>query len=39
VVSGQAAHFETLDELLVFVQRVLARLREPRESGDGSAEA
>ena len=39
VVSGQAAHFETLDELLVFVQRVLARLRESRESGDGSAEA
>jgi hypothetical protein len=39
VVSGRAAHFETLDELLAFIQRVLAGLRESRESGGGSEEA
>ena len=39
VVSGRAAHFETLDELLAFTQRVLAGLRESGESGEGSAEA
>jgi hypothetical protein len=29
VVSGRATHFETVDELLEFIQRELARLREP----------
>jgi hypothetical protein len=39
VVSGRATHFETVDELLAFIQRVLARLRQSRESGEGSEEA
>ena len=29
VVSGQAAHFASLEELLVFIGRVLARVRAP----------
>jgi len=29
VVSGQAAHFATLDELLAFIARVLAEVRAP----------
>jgi hypothetical protein len=36
VVSGRAVHFETLDELLAFIQRVLARLREPDKAGEGN---
>jgi hypothetical protein len=39
VVSGRAIHFETLDELLAFIQRELARLPETCKSGAGSAEA
>jgi hypothetical protein len=38
VVSGRATHFDTVDELLAFIQRVLARLQEPRESGGGREE-
>jgi hypothetical protein len=29
VVSGQAAHFDSLEELLAFMARVLARVRAP----------
>jgi hypothetical protein len=29
VLSGQAAHFDTLDELLTFIARVLAALESP----------
>lgn len=36
VVSGRAVHFETLDELLAFIQRVLARLREPDKASEGN---
>jgi hypothetical protein len=32
VVSGHATHFETVGELLAFIQRVLARQQEPGES-------
>ena len=39
VVTGRATHFETVDELLAFIQRVLARLRESREAGGGREEA
>jgi hypothetical protein len=38
VVSGRATHFDTVDELLAFIQRELARLQEPRESGGGREE-
>jgi hypothetical protein len=37
VVSGRATHFETLDELLAFIQRVLAE-REPGQSAERGAE-
>jgi hypothetical protein len=37
VVSGHATHFETVDELLEFIQRELARLRASRiSSGEGA---
>jgi hypothetical protein len=39
VVSGRAAHFETLEELLAFIQQVLARLREPDKAGEGNEKA
>jgi hypothetical protein len=39
VVSGRATHFEIVAEVLAFIQRVLARLRESRESGGESDEA
>jgi hypothetical protein len=39
VVSDRATHFETVAEVLAFIQRVLARLRESRESGGESDEA
>jgi len=39
VVSGRATHFETVDELLVFIQHVLAILRESRGSATGSGKA
>ena len=38
VVSGRATHFETVEELLAFIQRELTRLRESRKSSGGSAE-
>ena len=38
VVSGRATHFETVDELLAFIQRELARLREARQAGGEGAE-
>jgi hypothetical protein len=38
VVSGRATHFETVEELLAFVQRELARLRASgKSSGEGAA--
>jgi hypothetical protein len=37
VVSGRATHFETLDELLGFIQRVLAE-RQLCQSAEGAAE-
>jgi len=39
VVSGRATHFETVEELLTFIQRELARLHESRKSGEGSEQA
>ena len=37
VVSGHATHFETVDELLEFIQRELARLRASLiSSGEGA---
>jgi hypothetical protein len=39
VVSGRATHFETVDELLAFIERELTRLRESRKSGGGSGES
>ena len=39
VVSGRAAHFETLDELLAFIRQALARLREPDKAGEGNEKA
>ena len=38
VVSGRAIHFETLDELLAFIQQVLAALRASRKSSAEGAE-
>ena len=38
VVSGRATHFETVDELLAFIERELTRLRESRKSGGEGAE-
>jgi hypothetical protein len=35
VVSGRVTHFETLDELLAFVQCALAGRQEPGESAEG----
>jgi len=37
-VSGRAIHFETLDELLAFIQQVLAALRASRKSSAEGAE-
>jgi hypothetical protein len=39
VVTGRAMHFETLDELLSFIQHVLVTLRESRKSAGGSGKA
>ena len=39
VVSGRATHFETLEELSAFIQRVLARLREADKAGEGNEKA
>ena len=39
VVSGHATHYETLDELLMFIQCVLARLREPDKADAGNEKA
>ena len=39
VVSGRATQFETLEELLAFIQRVLARLREPNKPDEGNEKA
>jgi hypothetical protein len=39
VVSGRATHFETVDELLAFIERELTRLRESRKSSGGSGES
>jgi hypothetical protein len=38
VVSAHATHFETVDELLAFIERELTRLRESRKSGGEGAE-
>ena len=38
VVSGRATHFETVDELLAFIQRELAGLRASRKSSGEGAE-
>ena len=37
VVSGQATHFASPEELLAFMARVLATLRPPRAEPDGAA--
>jgi hypothetical protein len=39
VVSGRTTHFETVDELLAFIERELTRLRESRKSSGGSGES
>jgi hypothetical protein len=39
VVSGRTTHFETVDELLAFIQSVLAGVRHSRELGGRSEEA
>jgi hypothetical protein len=39
VVSGRATHFETVNELLVFIERELTRLRESRKSSGGSGKS
>ena len=38
VVSGHATHFETLEELLAFIQHELAEQREASHSAEGSAQ-
>jgi hypothetical protein len=37
--GGRATHFETVEAVLAFIQRELARLHESRKSGEGSGQA